>query len=356
MQGVKHGKNKILLMKSQAKGKKKMKYKQKWIGVIAIFLVALNMIALAPKPSETVPETDMREFEEKMTFPETVPEESQTREEPFLRKHPPHGNDGIDSESAEGGTGAYEETPENCTETIRKDSCNWYCKRSKDGNQPPVPQEFSFVEKHNAYYIDRKHSDKEASEKVIYLTFDAGYENGNVEKILDIMKETDVKGAFFILEHLARKNSRLVKRMAEEGHFVCNHTASHKDMTHVTDRDEFAAELKKMEDICLECAGVRIKKYYRPPEGRFTEQNLVDAAALGYKTVFWSFAYADWDNNKQMDPGAAFEKVVAGTHNGEVILLHPTSETNVKILKDLIVEWKKQGYRFGTLDELCAGS
>ncbi len=233
------------------------------------------------------------------------------------------------------------------------DSYNWYCKKTKNHSQPPLDSLLSFIEGDglSAYYADKENSDFTAEDKVIYLTFDAGYENGNVEKILDILKEAKVPGAFFILENLIKRNPELVKRMNDEGHLVCNHTATHPDMSQKNDKEAFMKELWALEDACEE-AGISLAPYYRPPEGRFSEKNLKIAAENGYKTVFWSFAYADWDNNAQSSPKSAIDKVLSGTHNGEVILLHPTSATNAEILDDLIREWKAMGFRFGTLDEL----
>ncbi|MBE6599353.1 MAG: delta-lactam-biosynthetic de-N-acetylase [Ruminococcaceae bacterium] len=209
----------------------------------------------------------------------------------------------------------------------------------------------SFIEDHGGYFLDRTVSE---NEPVIYLTFDAGYEKGNVEKILDTLKAENVPGAFFILDNLITTNTDLVKRMAEEGHLVCNHTAKHHDMSSVTDKEAFARELAALEEIYKEYTGYDMAMYYRPPEGRFSETNLIHAEELGYKTIFWSFAYADWDNNRQMSREKAMDKVLSGTHNGEILLLHPTSATNAEILPSLIKEWKRMGYRFGTLDELTA--
>ncbi len=231
---------------------------------------------------------------------------------------------------------------------------NWYCRRVYDGSQPACDAEMQFITRYDGYYIDSKHSDPAEQEKVIYLTFDAGYENGNVAKILDAMKAENVTGAFFILENVAKRNPELVKRMADEGHLVCNHTASHRDMSKCHDAEGFAAELAKMEQICLDMCGVQMAKYYRPPEGRFTEENMQFASAAGYKTVFWSFGYMDWDNERQMSPSDALEKILNGVHNGEVLLLHPTSATNAEIMPALIRELRARGFRFGTLDELTA--
>jgi peptidoglycan-N-acetylmuramic acid deacetylase len=227
----------------------------------------------------------------------------------------------------------------------------WYCKHVKNHVQPPLDASLSFIEEHNAYYIDRRHSDANADEKVIYLTFDAGYENGNVEKILDILRDENVPAAFFILQNLIYKNENLVKRMKDEGHTICNHTASHKDMSG-WDEDAVWAELQTLERLYAERIGGEMAKYYRPPEGVFSRENLICAAKNGYKTIFWSFAYPDWDNNKQMSLEKAKKIILENLHNGEVMLLHPTSDTNAQILADIIHEARAQGYRFGTLDEL----
>ena len=232
---------------------------------------------------------------------------------------------------------------------------NWYCRHVTDGKQPVCDAEMSFIEQYGGYYIDKNHCDPCAEEKVIYLTFDAGYENGNVEKILDAMREENVTGAFFVLENLVKRNPELVQRMDKEGHLVCNHTASHHDMTKCHSQEAFAEELAKLETVCAENTGVTMAKYYRPPEGRFSEENMKFAAEAGYKTIFWSYGYVDWDNEKQMSPDDALEKVLSGVHNGEVLLLHPTSATNAAIMRPLIQELRARGYRFGTLDELTAG-
>ena len=222
----------------------------------------------------------------------------------------------------------------------------WYCKHEKDGKRPALPREFAGLEENGGIYLG-------PDEPVIYLTFDAGYENGNVEKILDVLKEEEVPGAFFILENLVERNPELVERMAAEGHLVCNHTAHHKNMTTLS-QAAFERELREMEDCYRELTGAELAKFYRPPEGKVTADNLRWAKGMGYATVLWSFAYADWDNAHQMKPADAVEKVIAGTHNGEVLLLHPTSATNAEILPELIHRWKNMGYRFGTLDELTA--
>lgn len=228
---------------------------------------------------------------------------------------------------------------------------HWYCARRQNGKQALAPQELAAVESHGGVYIDHLHDDHNP-QKVVYLTFDAGYENGNVAKILDILKETDTPAAFFVLEHLASENPALLRRMKEEGHLICNHTASHKNLSHA-DKAEIEEEIKRLEMAVQHATGEGTSPYFRPPEGSFSLEMLDSVASLGYKTVFWSFAYADWDNNKQPSAAFAEKKILENIHNGAVLLLHPTSDTNAAVLLPVITRLKQDGYRFGTLDELC---
>ena len=233
---------------------------------------------------------------------------------------------------------------------------NWYVIRKKDHTQPPADPNMAFIEKLGGIYVDKAHGDSaDSSDRVLYLTFDAGYENGNVARILDTLKEKNVHGAFFILGNMIERFPELVLRMRDEGHLVCNHTFTHNDMSAVTSEEEFAAELCRLSDAYRELTGDEMPKFYRPPEGRFCERNLRFAQSMGYRTVFWSFAYADWDNNNQPSREYALSKITDNLHNGAVILLHPTSKTNADILGELIDTCIKDGYRFGTLDEICGG-
>ncbi len=229
---------------------------------------------------------------------------------------------------------------------------SWYCKREKNHIQPTLGSDLAYSEKYDLYWCDKNHKSMD-DERVIYLTFDAGYENGNVEKIVDILNEENVKGAFFVLDNFLIKNEALVNKMISGGHTIANHTFKHTDMTKIKSKDEFENELRQLENLYEKIYGEKISKFYRPPEGKFNEENLKWASELGYKTVMWSFAYDDWDNNRQSNPDAAKKKILDNIHNGEVMLLHPTSKTNAEIIKDVIVELKKQGFRFGTLEELC---
>jgi len=230
---------------------------------------------------------------------------------------------------------------------------SWYCVRNLDHKQPKLDANMSFITEYNGYYVDPGHGDS-CEDKVVYLTFDAGYENGNVAKILDILKEKEAPGAFFILGNLIKRNPDLIKRMAAEGHIVANHTTHHKDVTQYATMSDFQKDVETLEDLYKQTTGFAMAKYFRPPEGKFSEQSMRFAKDLGYTTVFWSIAYADWDNAHQPTEAHAMSKILDHMHNGAIILLHPTSATNTRILGRLIDELRTQGYRFGAITELNA--
>ena len=194
----------------------------------------------------------------------------------------------------------------------------------------------------------------DVGEKVLYLTFDAGYENGCTAKILDTLKEKQVPAAFFLVGNYIRQSPDLVRRMVAEGHTVGNHTMHHYDMSRLSDKAAFSKELTDLEALYKETVGQELPKFYRPPQGIYSEENLKMAQELGYQTVFWSLAYVDWNNDAQPTKETAFSKLLPRTHNGAVVLLHSTSKTNAEILGELIDKWKEAGYRFGTLEELFA--
>ncbi len=191
-------------------------------------------------------------------------------------------------------------------------------------------------------------------QKVLYLTFDAGYENGCTEKILDVLKKHNVPAAFFLVGHYIEKNGDLVRRMVDEGHIVGNHTLHHYDMSKLSELAAFEAELQGVESLFWELTGKKLPKYYRPPRGCYSEENLKMAQKLGYQTVFWSLAYVDWNNDEQPTAEQAFSKLLPRTHNGAVVLLHSTSQTNARILDELLTKWEQQGYRFESIDKLFA--
>ena len=191
-------------------------------------------------------------------------------------------------------------------------------------------------------------------EKVLYLTFDAGYENGCTAKILDTLKEKQVPAAFFLVGNYIRQSPDLVRRMVAEGHTVGNHTMHHYDMSRLSDKAAFSKELTDLEALYKETVGQELPKFYRPPQGIYSEENLKMAQELGYKTLFWSLAYVDWNNDKQPTREQAFAKLLPRTHPGAVVLLHSTSKTNAEILDELLTKWEEEGYRFATVEELFA--
>ena len=189
-------------------------------------------------------------------------------------------------------------------------------------------------------------------EKVLYLTFDAGYENGCTGRILDVLRDQQVPATFFLVGNYLDRNPDLVRRMVSEGHTVGNHTVNHPDMSRLSRKEDFARELTGLEEKFREVTGQELPRYYRPPQGIYSEENLAMAKELGYRTVFWSLAYVDWNNDAQPTREEAFSKLLPRTHNGAVILLHSTSRTNAEILEELITRWKQEGYRFAGLDHL----
>ena len=223
---------------------------------------------------------------------------------------------------------------------------SWGLSFQQENMPPSGPASAAQLAKYDAVYLG------DTAEKVIYLTFDAGYENGCTEKILDTLKKHEVPAAFFLVGNYIEKNADLVRRMVEDGHIVGNHTMHHPDMSKLSDKSAFSAELSGLEQLFKETTGKELPKYYRPPQGIYSEENLQMAKELGYRTVFWSLAYADWNNDSQPSKEQAFSKLLPRIHNGAVVLLHSTSKTNAEILDELLTKWKEMGYTFGTLEEL----
>ena len=225
---------------------------------------------------------------------------------------------------------------------------SWGLSFRQEGTPPVGNAGSAQLRQYDAAYIG------DTGEKVLYLTFDAGYENGCTGQILDVLKKHEVKAAFFLVGSYLEKNADLVRRMVAEGHIVGNHTMHHPDMRALTDKEAFAKELTEPEALFLQLTGKALPKFYRPPQGLYSEENLKMAQELGYHTVFWSLAYADWDNNNQPTKAFALEKLLSRTHDGAVVLLHSTSQTNGQILDELLQRWKDMGYRFETIDKLFA--
>ena len=229
------------------------------------------------------------------------------------------------------------------TSTSATTCSNWGLTFSKD-NIPLGNASAESLKQYNCYYIGNQ------KEKKIYLTFDAGYENGYTSNILDTLKKNKVNATFFIVGNYIETRPDLVKRMVEEGHLVGNHTLNHPDMSKMQTMEQFKKEIFTLEEMYKNVTGKEMIKMYRPPQGKYSEDNLKMAKELGYTTFFWSLAYVDWIKTKQPSKELAFEKL-SRIHPGAIVLLHSTSKTNAEILDDLIKKWKDEGYIFSSLND-----
>ena len=227
---------------------------------------------------------------------------------------------------------------------------NWGLSFQQEGQAPVTNVTAEFLSQYDGYYMG------DSSEKKLYLTFDAGYENGYTAGILDVLKKHDVKAAFFLVGNYLKTSPELVKRMVSEGHTVGNHTFSHPDMSAISTEDAFREELSKLEDEYKNVTGKEMLKFYRPPQGKYSETNLKMAKELGYKTIFWSLAYVDWYESDQPTREEAFDKLIPRVHPGAIVLLHSTSKTNAEILDELLTKWENMGYKFKSITELPAAA
>lgn len=225
---------------------------------------------------------------------------------------------------------------------------DWGLSFQEQGKAPIGNADAAYLKEYNAYYTG------DTTQKKIYLTFDAGYENGYTPCILETLKKHNVKAAFFVVGNYIETSPELIKQMVQEGHIVGNHTYSHPDMSKIADMSAFQNEIEKLEGLYQETTGKPMPKFYRPPQGKFSEINLQMAKDLGYHTMFWSLAYVDWYVNDQPTREEALQKLTDRIHNGAIVLLHSTSQTNAEILDELLSLWKNAGYQFDTLDKLVA--
>ncbi|MCM1027169.1 MAG: polysaccharide deacetylase family protein [Roseburia sp.] len=226
---------------------------------------------------------------------------------------------------------------------------NWGLGFGKSGEKPTGNATIAEMKKNNAYYM------AEGDEKVLYLTFDCGYENGNTEPILDALEKHNVKATFFVVGHFLETAPELVNRMVEAGHTVGNHTYHHPDMSKISDIDDFRRETEAVAALFKEITRTDMAMYYRPPQGKYSEANLQMAKKLGYSTFFWSLAYVDWNVDDQPSHEEALEKLTSRVHPGAIVLLHNTSQTNGEIMDEILTRWEEMGYTFGTLGELLEG-
>lgn len=225
----------------------------------------------------------------------------------------------------------------------------WGFKKIKN-TEPDISEETKkLLRRYNAFYMDEK------KDKTIYLTFDEGYENGYTGQILDTLKEHEIKAAFFVTGAYLERETELIERMNKEGHIVGNHTVNHPNLHKLVSVKAITDELCGLNEKFMNMYG-KPMKYMRPPEGEYSERVLAVANALGYKTVFWSFAYEDWDPKNERGAEFAFSQVTPYLHNGAIILLHAVSKDNAEAVGKIIEYAENCGYRFGSLDEIQAVS
>lgn len=237
-----------------------------------------------------------------------------------------------------------ENTVETSIESISTAKIEWGIKRNDNHEQPDVgTKNKEILEKNNGICMGNK------EKKSIYLTFDQGYEAGYTKQILETLKNNNVKATFFLTAHYLNTQEELVKQMIDDGHIVGNHTVNHKSMPSLSE-EEIKKEVMDLHTSIYQKFGYDMK-YIRPPKGEFSEKSIATTNSLGYKTVMWSFAYEDWNENRQPDEAKSKEKILKNLHNGEIMLLHGNSKTNTNILDSVIKEAKEMGYEFKSLDE-----
>ena len=227
---------------------------------------------------------------------------------------------------------------------------NWGLGFGQEGSQPTGNATSEELQQYDAHYVG------DSTEKVIYLTFDAGYENGNTQPILDALKKHNVPATFFVVGHYLESAPDLVKQMVADGHFVGNHTYHHLDMSSIASKESFEKEMRDVETLFKEITGTELAPFYRPPQGKYNTTNLQMAKEMGYHTFFWSLAYVDWYQDQQPTREEAFKKLVGRIHPGAIVLLHSTSQTNGEILDELLSRWEEMGYTFRTLEDFAAAS
>lgn len=237
----------------------------------------------------------------------------------------------------------YQETSGETVQGIER----WWLKRNEN-HQTPEVSDYIDLSKYDAYYVNPK-----CKKKKIFLTFDCEYENGFTPKILDVLKKQKIVAAFFVTKPFIREGRELVRRMKKEGHIVGNHTVHHKSMPTLSDRDN-KQEIIDCAEYCKEATGYEMDHFIRPPMGEYNEKTLKLTKSMGYKTIFWSMAYVDFDVNKQPGKQYVVEHFKKYTHNGAIPLMHNVSQSNAEALDEVITNLKKEGYQFESLKKLSS--
>lgn len=247
------------------------------------------------------------------------------------------GEEFVDSAATDGGTILLDNTE------------NWGLGFGKSGEKPTGNATVDAMKNYNAYYM------AQGDEKVLYLTFDCGYENGNTIPILDALKKHNAPATFFVVGHFLESAPDIAKRMVEDGHTVGNHTYHHPDMSKISDEASFRKEVGDVADLFREITGTEMAMYYRPPQGKYSTSNLQMAKDMGYSTFFWSLAYVDWNQDDQPSHDEAMKKLMGRVHPGAIVLLHSTSKTNGEILDEVLTKWEEMGYTFRPLSDFVDG-
>lgn len=222
----------------------------------------------------------------------------------------------------------------------------WGLSFQEEGKRPAGNASIDDLKQYNAYYAS------DTDQKIIYLTFDAGYENGNTLAILDALKKHQAPAVFFVVGNFIKDNPDLIRRILADDHIIGNHTMTHPDLPQISSMDAFQKELQDVEELYTSLTGEAMTKFYRPPRGIYNTENLSMAKELGYSTFFWSLAYVDWIQDQQPSREEAFQKLLTRIHPGAIVLLHNTSSTNAEILDELLTKWEEMGYEFHSLKEL----
>ena len=242
-----------------------------------------------------------------------------------------------------------EAVPTTSSVVLPVSAADWGLSFQQEGQAPVGNATIEELRRYDAWYLG------DSGEKVRYLTFDCGYENGYTEPILDALKKHNAPAAFFVVGNMIESAPEIIRRMVEEGHIVGNHTRTHPDMSAISDPAAFQKELEELAALYEETVGAPMPKFYRPPQGKYSEENLALAQQLGYTTVFWSLAYVDWYVDDQPTAEQAYSKLIPRIHDGAIVLLHSTSATNAAILDDLLTKWEEMGFTFASLDALKKG-
>src|SRR5690625_3140752 len=228
---------------------------------------------------------------------------------------------------------------------VLAESYGWGYKKNTNQKRPDIGQYQEIIEKYDAYYAD------ESGEKVIYLTFDNGYEQGHTENILNVLQQEKVPATFFVTGHYVEEEPELIKRMVDDGHIIGNHSYHHPDFTK-TSQEEIKEELATLEQAVAEVSDQKELQYLRPPRGTFNEDTLAWTNDLGYIHVFWSLAFKDWVTDEQKGWQYAYDQIMDQIHPGAIVLLHTVSSDNAEALERVISDLKDQGYTFKSLDDL----